>query len=181
VEGVEVTRSIEEVVLVDRHDVAIGRSEKVTAHRAPGLLHRAFSVLLFDEAGRLLLQRRHRSKYHFGGRWSNSCCGHPRPGEDIVDAAVRRVGEELGLHVAISSTGCFEYQACDPASGLVEHEIDHVLHGTVVDPQIEPDPREIDDWRWVDRPTLERWLTSRPHDFTPWFASVARVGWSTSR
>ena len=173
------TLSIEEVVLVDHNDMPIGSSEKVAAHRAPGLLHRAFSVVLFDRAGRLLVQQRARSKYHFGGRWSNSCCGHPRPGEELIDAAVRRVGEELGLSVTLRPTGRFEYRASDPSSGLVEHEIDHVMRGEVLDAGPLPDPCELDDWLWIDRPALDRWRSRVPQDFTPWFDRVAAVAWST--
>ena len=112
------------------------------------------------------------SKYHFGGRWSNSCCGHPRPGEDIVAAAGRRVAEELGLQVVLDEISRFEYRAEDPASGLVEHEIDHVMRGSAFGARLGPDPGELDAWQWIDKPSLDRWMISRPDDFTPWFARV---------
>ena len=162
----------DEVVLVDDDDITIGRCEKLAAHLTPGLRHRAFSVVLFDEHDRLLLQRRAASKYHFGGRWSNSCCGHPRPGEDIIAAAGRRVAEELGVHVVLNEISRFEYRAEDPASGLVEHEIDHVMRGSAFGARLGPDPAEIDAWHWIDKPSLDRWMSSRPNDFTPWFATV---------
>jgi isopentenyl-diphosphate delta-isomerase len=172
------TLTVEEVILVDSHDVTIGRSEKIAAHRSPGLLHRAFSVVLFDEHGRLLLQRRAAKKYHFGGRWANSCCGHPRPGEQILAAAERRVREELGIGVTPHETGRFEYRARDSSSGLVEHELDHVLLGNSFDALPQPDPAEIDDWLWIDRAALERWMQRCPQDFAPWFELVVRVAWS---
>ena len=171
----------DDVVLVDDADVAIGRSAKLAAHRAPGVLHRAFSVVLFDERNRLLLQRRARTKYHFGGCWSNSCCGHPRPGEAVTVAATRRVSEELGLHVTLRETACFEYRAEDPASGLVEHEIDHVMWGSAHRVVLAPDPLEVDDWRWIDKASLGSWMQERPADFTPWFAPVVTRAWDTWR
>jgi isopentenyl-diphosphate Delta-isomerase len=176
-----VIRPDEEVVLVDRDDNAIGRCEKLTAHRSPGVLHRGFSVLLYDDRAHLLLQRRAATKYHFGAQWSNSCCGHPRPGEKVSYAAARRVQEELGVSVDVVPASRFEYRAEDPHSGLVEHEIDHVLRGTITDALLQPDPTEIDDWCWVDQSVLDSWMTSQPTDFTPWFALVVRAGaWPTS-
>lgn len=172
--------AIEEVVLVDRDDVAIGRSEKIAAHRTPGLLHRAFSVVLFDGGGRLLLQRRARGKYHFGGRWANSCCGHPRPGESISKAAERRVREELGLSVELRPVHRFEYRAIDTATGLIEHEVDHVMRGDCRDAEIAPDPAEVEDWMWIDLAGLSRWVARAPDDFTPWFAPVIDRIWGVS-
>lgn len=164
----------ESVVTVDRFDRSTGSCEKVAAHRHPGVLHRAFSVLLFDGQGRLLLQQRAASKYHFRSRWSNSCCSHPRPGEELVSAARRRVREELGLVVELSLRGSFEYRAVDLDSGLVEHELDHVLVGCT-DETPRPATEEIDALRWVTHDELVAWLASEPEAFTPWFVLALRA------
>ncbi len=166
----------EHVVVVDENDREIGQSEKLAAHRAPGLLHRAFSVLVFDAAGRLLLQRRAPGKYHFAGRWSNSCCGHPRPGELIAAAAARRVREELRLDVCVYAGPRFEYRAQDTCSDLVEHEIDHVFRAIITDQRPDPDPDEIDACCWIERGPLERWIAREPARFTPWLAPVLHHG-----
>lgn len=160
-------RAPESVVLVDADDRPLGRYDKLAAHQHPGVLHRAFSVLLFDARGHLLLQRRAGVKYHFRRRWSNSCCSHPRPGEDLLDAGRRRVREELGLEVELAHRASFEYRAVDLDSGLVEHELDHVLVGrTSLQPS--PDPAEVDEVRWVGPDELARWLADEPDAFTPW-------------
>lgn len=159
------------VVTVDR---STGSCEKVAAHRHPGVLHRAFSVLLFDGESRLLLQQRAASKYHFRSRWSNSCCGHPRPGEDLVAAARRRVREELGLVVDLSRRGWFQYRAVDLDSGLVEHELDHVLVGCTDDPP-RPAAEEIDGLCWATHHELVAWLADEPEAFTPWFLPALRA------
>jgi isopentenyl-diphosphate delta-isomerase len=120
------------VELVDTRGHAIGVSTKLAAHDPPGQLHRAFSVFLIDPDGRVLIQRRALSKYHSAGLWSNTCCGHPAPGEDVSSAAARRLADELGiriepidLHVAAQVT----YELSDPVSGRIEREYDHVLVG----------------------------------------------------
>lgn len=171
-----VVASVIEVVLVSPDDEAIGTAEKLAAHRAPGQRHRAFSVLLFDDAGRLLLQRRAFGKYHFGGRWSNSCCGHPAPGESTVEAASRRVREELGPSaVAVLPAGRFHYVAADPDTGLVENEVDHVLWARLAPAacgQLCPDPSEVAEVRWVERPALLALMAADPAAFTPWLPPV---------
>jgi isopentenyl-diphosphate Delta-isomerase len=157
--------------------------DKLDAHRAPGTLHRAFSVFLFDPCGRLLLQRRSAEKYHFRGRWSNTCCSHPRPGESAPAAGRRRLGEELALDVPLVDAGAFVYQAADPHSGLVEREYDHVLVGWVDPDATEPapDPAEVEDIRWVGAGALRAALERQPLRFTPWLPlalplAVARCG-----
>lgn len=159
----------EYVVVVDDLDHEVGREEKLTAHRTPRL-HRAVSVFVFDRAGRMLLQRRAGAKYHSGGLWSNTCCGHPRPGEPPVEAARRRLEEEMGFGCALTRACTVRYQL-DVGCGLTEHEYDHVFVGAF-DGQPAPDPGEVHDWRWVDRPTLRRLLRNRPSEFTPWFALI---------
>ena len=149
-----------------------GASPVEEAHSAPGRLHRAFSVLLYDATHRVLIQRRAPEKNRFAGLWANSCCSHPGPGEDLADSARRRVRTELGMNVAdLSEVGAFTYRATDPVTGSVEHEYDHVLVGTASDaPQV--DPEEIAEWRWAHPVWLRADLRSRPTAYAPWFAAV---------
>ena len=126
--------------LVDEDGKTIGTAEKLSAHQAPGQLHRAFSVFLFDEQGRLLLQRRALGKYHSPGVWSNTCCGHPYPGEPPFAAAARRTDEELGVAPALlREAGTVRYNHPDPDSGLVEQEYNHLFVG-LVQSQLRPGP-----------------------------------------
>lgn len=156
----------EQVVLVDRHDRTIGTAEKLLAHEQ-GWRHRAFSVFVFDPAGRLLLQQRHPAKYHSGGLWSNTCCSHPRPGESVDVAAHRRLREEMGLGCELEGISSFVYETA-LENHLHEHEVDHVFIGTLnSDPA--PNRREVCDWRWIDVPALQRALVAHPDRFTYWF------------
>lgn len=160
-----------QVVLVDAEDREVGTADKLAAHRAPGQRHRAFSVFIHDGRGRLLLQRRATTKYHFGGRWTNTCCSHPRPDEGVDAAARRRLRQEMGLGVGILQTaGRFEYVAADPGSGLVEHELDHVVVGRADHLRPCPAPAEVAGWRWIALAALRQELRLAPHTFTPWFA-----------
>ena len=165
----------EMVVLVDADDRPVGTAEKLAAHQPPGQRHRAFSLFVHDGRGRLLLQKRADSKHHFAGRWSNTCCSHPRPGEEVVDAAVRRFREEIGAVASdLLVVGSFEYRALDEASGLVEHELDHVVVGCL-DPGAASEPaafdcREVSAMRWVGIDDLMAELAATPEAFTPWFA-----------
>jgi isopentenyl-diphosphate delta-isomerase len=165
------------VELVGVDGEPVGECSVIEAHTPPGRLHRAFSVVLFDAAGRTLLQRRAAAKSRFGGLWSNSCCSHPAPGEPPTGAAVRRIAEELRLDVGtLTEAGRFTYEAADLVGGCVEHEYDHVLVGELAsggDP--DPDPAEVDDWRWVDVASLRSEMANRPADFTPWFAQVLAI------
>jgi isopentenyl-diphosphate Delta-isomerase len=165
------------VVLVDGVDREVGVASKRDAHGAPGLLHRAVSACLFDRRGRVLLQRRALSKYHFAGQWSNACCTHPRPGESAHDAIERRVREELGVRARrLHLAGSFVYRAADPSSALVEHELDHVFVGRV-DEVPAPDPREV--------MATELVRLGGPDPFagrtlTPWCRDVLRIARAAS-
>lgn len=164
----------ERVVLVDIDGAVIGSAEKLEAHRAPGLLHVAFSVVVLDSDGSVLVQRRASNKHHFRGLWSNTCCSHPRPGESVVSAGERRLAEEMGFTTTLVDVGSFTYRATDPDSGLVEHEVDHVLVGSHRgDP--EPDPAEVGAWRWVEFDSLTADVAARPGRYTPWLAAVLDV------
>ncbi|MFI0741127.1 isopentenyl-diphosphate Delta-isomerase [Streptomyces sp. NPDC021100] len=156
--------------LVDEDGRTIGTAEKVSAHLAPGRLHRAFSVFLFDEQGRLLLQRRALGKYHSPGVWSNTCCGHPYPGELPFVAAARRTAEELGVAPELlRAAGTVRYNHPDPLSGLVEQEYNHLFVGTVRATP-EPDPEEVEEYAYVTPAELEKLMSEVT--FSAWFMTV---------
>lgn len=162
---------METVVLVDPDGRRVGTEDKLRAHRDGGRLHLAFCVFVFGEKG-LLLQRRADGKYHFPGLWSNSCCGHPRPGEAVIAAGERRLGEELGFSTRLTPVERFIYRADDAATGLSEHELAHILVGTVAGQEPAPDPAEIGAWRWVPTDSLEPDVRAHPERFTPWFRHI---------
>lgn len=156
------------VILVNDSDDQVGSAEKLAAHANGGQLHRAFSIFVFDSLDRLLLQRRAFQKYHFAGVWSNTCCGHPRPGEDVIPAGERRIREEFGFSVTLQPNAQRVYEAHDPASGLTEREYLHILTGRF-DGAPTPNPDEIESFRWVAVPEVRNELAARPQDFSPWF------------
>jgi len=155
----------ERVILVDKNDREIGTEEKLAAHR-DGALHRALSVFVLDDAGRLLLQRRSLGKYHSGGLWSNSCCGHPRPGESTEAAAHRRLREEMGFDCELRPILSFVYHAA-LGGELCEHELDHVFLGCF---RGQPDSNayEVSEWRWITVPNLTEELSREPWRFSVW-------------
>ncbi|AXK32586.1 isopentenyl-diphosphate Delta-isomerase [Streptomyces armeniacus] len=156
--------------LVDEDGRTTGTAEKLAAHVPPGRLHRAFSVFLFDDQGRLLLQRRAPGKYHSPGVWSNTCCGHPYPGEPPFVAAARRVGEELGVTpTLLCEAGTVTYHHPDPSSGLVEREYNHLFAGFVREP-LRPDAEEISETVFVTPGELEKRHEAGP--FSAWFMTV---------
>jgi isopentenyl-diphosphate Delta-isomerase len=156
--------------LVDEGGTTIGTAEKLSAHLAPGQLHRAFSVFLFDEQGRLLLQRRALGKYHSPGVWSNTCCGHPYPGEPPFVAATRRTAEELGVApVLLREAGTVRYNHPDPASGLVEQEYNHLFTG-LLRAEPDPDPDEVGEVAFVTPERLDGLRARAP--FSSWFMTV---------
>jgi len=156
--------------LVDENGVTIGTEEKLAAHQPPGRLHRAFSVFLFDERGRLLLQQRALGKYHSPGVWSNTCCGHPYPGEAPFAAAARRTYEELGVSPSLlAEAGTVRYNHPDPASGLVEQEYNHLFVGLVQAP-LRPDPDEVA--RTVFATPAELAERHERDTFSAWFMTV---------
>lgn len=157
----------EYVIWVDRDDVDIGSGEKMATH-ASGKLHRAFSAVVFNSKGEMLLQQRAPGKYHSGGLWSNTCCGHPRPDEETVAAAQRRLMEEFGFTCELEEAFTFIYTA-KLDHELMENEYDHVLCATYDEVQPQPDPDEIAAWRWMTIVKVLADMIQHPEQYTYWF------------
>lgn len=160
---------MEHVILVDEKDREIGTEEKLKAHQ-DGLLHRAFSILVFNSKNELLLQKRALNKYHCGGLWTNTCCSHPRPGEKLMDAANRRLNEEMGFSCPLEWKSSITYKA-EFDNGLTEHEVDHIILGHA-DPRPTPNADEVHEWRWISLENLKQEIDTKPHTFTPWFKLI---------
>ena len=162
-----VSNDQEPLILVDSNDREIGFLDKTACHDGGGVLHRAFSLFIFNPAGKLLLQRRASGKRLWPSFWSNSCCSHPRQGEAMDEAVQRRMGQELGLHAPVSFVYKFEYQAKFGTQGT-EHELCWVYVGqTSQNPTI--NTTEIDEWRWISADDLDAELAATQDQFTPWF------------
>jgi isopentenyl-diphosphate delta-isomerase len=157
---------LEEVVLVNEKDEPMGTMEKMAAHEQ-ALLHRAFSVFVFNKNGDLLMQQRAFSKYHSGGLWTNTCCSHPRPGEEVADAATRRLQEEMGFTTSLAKAFDFTYKAAFD-NGLTEHEFDHVFTGMYEGP-IHFNPNEVAAYAFIPVGELEAQIQETPERFTAWF------------
>lgn len=157
---------MEFVVLVDKDDNQLGLMEKMEAHEK-GLLHRAFSVFLFNSKGEMLLQQRAISKYHSGGLWTNTCCSHPRDGEKTIDAAHRRLEEEMGFDCDIEKAFHFIYKS-ELDNDLTEHELDHVFMGEY-EGEIKPNPVEVESYKYISIPDLVKDVEENPADYTEWF------------
>ncbi len=158
----------EQVILVNENDEPQGTAEKLAAHQE-GLCHRAFSVFIFRKQPQLevLLQKRARHKYHSPGLWTNTCCSHPRPNEDILQAGQRRLKEEMGIETMLKWVGSFHYIAHFD-NGLIENEVDHVLIGSAINPTFQINLEEVEDFRWVSPLELNREIALSPGKFTPW-------------
>jgi isopentenyl-diphosphate Delta-isomerase len=157
---------IEEVILVDESDTPLGTMEKMEAHRR-ALLHRAFSVFIFNSKGEMLLQQRAPDKYHSAGLWTNACCSHPRPGEDTRAAAIRRLYEELRFTTPLEKLFHFTYKS-EFDNGLTEFEFDHVFVGTY-DAAIHPNKAEVSDYCHCSPEQIRESLRLQPDRFTSWF------------
>ena len=158
--------SARRVILVSETGIDIGDEDVLRAHQH-GLLHRAFSIFVFNSRGETLLQCRSTAKRTFGGLWTNTCCGHPRPGEPVLTAAQRRLGEEMGIAVVLEEAARFTYRASDAVSGFTEHEYDHILVGRF-DGSSDPDPQEVADCKWVGMDALRLNLGADPSSYSPW-------------
>jgi len=160
------------IILVDANDVPVGTASKTDVHRR-GLRHRAISALVRDHAGSLLLQQRNPSKYHSGGLWANACCSHPRPGEETLAAARRRLREEMGVDCALVPLFTTHYRAA-VSNGYIEDEFVHAFGGTYEGP-VAPDPAEVSEWKWM--PFAELWddQIAHPDCYTVWFRHYLRA------
>jgi isopentenyl-diphosphate delta-isomerase len=158
--------SEDNVILVDENDNQVGLMPKLEAHQK-GLLHRAFSVFIFNKDYKLLLQKRALSKYHSGGLWTNTCCSHPREDEDILDAANRRLFEEMGIKTSLRKVYDFIYKA-ELDNNLIENEFDHVFYG-VYDGNPTLNLNEASDFKWIDMHSLNLDIKDNPQDYTVWF------------
>ncbi|MBX9976919.1 MAG: isopentenyl-diphosphate Delta-isomerase [Alphaproteobacteria bacterium] len=163
-----------DIILVDANDQEIGVGEKLLVHEK-GLLHRAFSVCILREGKtgiELLIQQRHMEKYHSGGLWSNTCCGHPGPGQITKEAAEKRLFEEMGIQAELQEVGTFTYKAALDNS-LTEHELDHVFVGYAHDNlTINPHPDEVMDYKWMALCELAQDIQTHPKAYTAWLPPV---------
>ncbi|NII23999.1 isopentenyl-diphosphate Delta-isomerase [Pseudoflavitalea sp. X16] len=160
---------VNQVILVNEQDEQIGTMEKIEAHRK-AVLHRAFSVFIFNSKGEMLLQQRAFSKYHSGGLWTNACCGHPTPGEATADAARRRLGEEMGFMTDLHELFDFTYRhAFD--NGLTEYEYDHVFVGSW-DNDVLPASEEVNDYCYISLEEIAESMASNPQQYTVWFRII---------
>lgn len=155
-----------EVILVDENDLPVGHMEKMEAHRK-ALLHRAFSVFIFNNKGAMLLHQRAADKYHSAGLWSNACCSHPAPGQETLPAAEKRLQEEMGITTPLEHVFSFTYKA-PFENGLTEYEFDHVFVGCYDGP-ITPNAAEVQDYKYADLESLEQELARQPEKYTAWF------------
>jgi isopentenyl-diphosphate delta-isomerase len=161
----------EMVVLVDKNDKKIGLMEKMEAHKKC-LKHRAISVLVFNKNGELLLQQRADCKYHCPGKWANTCCTHPRDGENILAAGKRRLNEEMGFSTSLKESMSFNYKV-KLDHGLWENEFDHVLEGKY-DGEIRPNPEEVKNYKWVNLEDLKMDIAENPDIYAFWFKEIMK-------
>jgi len=152
--------------LVDENDKEIGIEGKLAAHQNGGKLHRAFSIFIFNSKREILLQKRAKEKYHSALLWSNTCCGHPRPDEPLEAAARRRLKEEMGFDCDLAEKFSFIYKI-DFENGISENEFDHVFIGKF-DGEPEPDPKEINEWQWIEIEKLKEGIKENPEKYTYW-------------
>ena len=165
---------MEQVILVDSEDNQVGICEKLEAHQK-GLLHRAFSVFIFNDKKEWLIQQRAKGKYHSGGLWSNTCCCHPKPNESIDAAAKRRLFEEVGLHTKVARQFSFEY-TCSFEDGLIENELDHIFTGISNEiPELNLD--EVQAMRFISFMDLKLEIQNNPDQFTVWFKLIYERVW----
>ena len=156
----------QKVILVDELDRVLGTEDKIKAHEK-GLLHRAFSVFVINNEDELLLQKRASDKYHSPGLWTNTCCSHPAPGDDLQHSAEKRLSEEMGFSCSLTWAFKLIYRVSFD-NGLTEHELDHVFFGRFNDNPM-PNLHEVEDWRWENIDSLKHDLIKNPRQYTYWF------------
>ena len=155
----------EKVILVNENDHQIGLMNKMEAHEK-GALHRAFSIFVFNSKGEFLIQQRAFSKYHSGGEWANTCCSHQRDGESTLEAAHRRLVEEMGFDVELKEVFNFTYKKAF-GNGLTEHEFDHVVFGEFEGNPV-PNPDEVASWKYITLKNLKSEIAAHPEQYTIW-------------
>lgn len=160
---------MEQVILVDEQDNVLGAMDKLEAHRK-GVLHRAFSIIIFNSKGELLLQKRSTNKYHSGGLWTNSCCSHPKPNEGTAQAACNRLKHEMGIDLQPEFAYKFMYKSTLD-NNLIEHELDHVFTG-LFDGKPVVNADEVEDWKFVNPDTLRSDMLLYPDNYTVWFRLI---------
>jgi isopentenyl-diphosphate delta-isomerase len=165
----------EQVILVDSNNNTIGEEEKIKTHQL-GLLHRAFSIFVLrkNQVPEVLFQKRALTKYHSSGLWTNSCCGHPRPGETVQEAANRRLQEEIGLNLPLKEIGVFTYKA-NVGNNLIEHEIDHVFIDYWKGQPIIPNPEEVEQLEWYDLHKVLKEINHKPFLYTAWIGQALEI------
>lgn len=159
---------MEKIILVDEKDNEIGTGEKLKVHK-DGKLHRAFSIFIFNSKGKLLLQKRAKSKYHSGGLWSNTCCSHPRPNKDSKEEAERRLMEEMGIDCKLKEVFSFVYKT--NLGNVTEYEFDHVFVGNF-DGNPKLNKEEAEDWKWIDIDELRKEIDNNTEKYTPWLRVI---------
>ena len=157
---------MEQVIIVDENDKDIEALEKMEAHFS-GKLHRAFSIFVFNPDGKLLIHKRADDKYHSGGLWTNTCCGHQRPDESLDMSVHRRLEEEMGFDCTLKKLFALQYKA-EMNNNIIEHEIDHVFAG-IYDQDPDPDPAEVSAYSWADCNHLINDIKNNPRKYSYWF------------
>lgn len=160
----------EYITLVNEDDQVLGKEEKLKAHQE-GKQHRAFSILIINDKNEMLIHKRERNKYHSGGLWTNACCSHPRYNEDLLEAAHRRLIEEMGFDCPLKEIFSFKY--CHTfETGLIENEYDHVFLGVYNEKLVQPNPIEVEDYRWIDFKSLLKDIKINKEGYTVWFQKI---------
>jgi isopentenyl-diphosphate delta-isomerase len=164
---------MDDILLVDEDNNPAGTGEKMDVHRR-GVLHRAFSVLVYNSKKEMMLQKRAATKYHCPGQWSNACCSHPAPGAHLLLAAKKRLKEEMGISIPIKETGVeFIYKV--KVGDLTEYEYDHLLYGQF-DGEPVVNPEEADEWKWMAFGDIRNDMKANPEAYTPWFRLIIGQG-----
>lgn len=159
----------EKIILVDKNDNKIGIGEKLQTHKE-GKLHRGFSILIFNSKNELLIQKRAKIKYHSPGLWTNTCCSHPRKGKNLREEVKKRLKEEMGFECKLKKIFTFIYKV-KFKNGLTEHEYDHVFIGKF-DGKPNPNPKEVDDYKWISIEKIQKDIKKDPTKYTYWFKII---------
>jgi isopentenyl-diphosphate delta-isomerase len=161
------------LILVDEEDNSLGYETKSIVHEL-GLRHRAFSIFIFNRNNEMLLQRRASRKYHSAGLWTNTCCGHPVKGEDVLAGAKRRLMEEMNMEADLSEVTVFQYKVLFE-NGLIENEVDHIFYAESDDTP-KPNPAEVDEWKYISMENLRKEISTNPGNYTEWFKMILDAG-----